>query len=92
VVIELEDDGRGIDWDGIRRAAAARGVTLGAHDDPSELLFADGVTTATQVTQLSGRGVGLGALRAAVRAMGGTIEVQSVRGAGTRLAVHVPIA
>lgn len=91
-MIELEDDGRGIDWDGIRRAAAARGVTLGAHDDPSELLFADGVTTATQVTQLSGRGVGLGALRAAVRAMGGTIEVQSVRGAGTRLAVHVPIA
>ena len=90
VVVELEDDGRGIDWEAIRRAAAARGVAIGAHDDPNELLFADGVSTAAQVTQLSGRGVGLGALRAVVRAMGGTIQVQTTQGAGTRLTVRVP--
>ena len=90
VVVELEDDGRGLDWQAIRRAAAARGVEIGANDDPNELLFADGVSTAAKVTQLSGRGVGLGALRAVVRTMGGTIEMQSTPGAGTRLTVRIP--
>ncbi len=90
VIIEIEDDGRGIDWDAVRSKATARGLRVGSEDDLTELLFEDGVSTTRQVTQLSGRGIGMGALRAEVWNLGGKISVHSTRGAGTRLRMTFP--
>lgn len=79
----VEDDGRGIDWTKVKAKAA----TLGhAHDTRAalvEALFVDGVSTRDRVDAVSGRGVGLAALRQAVRALNGTIEVDSTQGKGT---------
>ena len=87
LVVEIEDDGRGVDWPALRRSAAARGISAGAGTESIDLLFQDGVSSAGQVTSTSGRGVGMGALRAAVESLGGQIAVHSARGAGTRLTI-----
>jgi two-component system chemotaxis sensor kinase CheA len=87
-VIEIADDGRGIDWDALRARQAERsGRHRLAELDRTELLFADGVSTAAAVTDISGRGIGMGALRAVTLQLGGEIAVHSERGAGTRLAI-----
>jgi two-component system chemotaxis sensor kinase CheA len=87
-VIEIADDGRGIDWDALRARQAERsGRDRPVELDRTELLFADGVSTAAAVTDISGRGIGMGALRAVTLQLGGEIAVQSERGAGTRLAI-----
>lgn len=108
LILSVADDGRGIDWPGLRAAARARGVEpppelparSGASEppEPSEppealvaLLFEDGVSTRKEATQTSGRGVGLSALRAAVEALGGRIEVESERGEGTRFELQFPL-
>jgi two-component system, chemotaxis family, sensor kinase CheA len=83
VVFTIRDDGRGIAWDHVRDRAAARGLACYSHADLVEALFLDGFTTRDVVGELSGRGVGLGALRAAVEALGGWIEVESTPGKGT---------
>ncbi len=85
LAIDIEDDGSGIDWEAIRRKCAALGLPSATHEDLVAALFADGVSTAQTVTDLSGRGVGMAALRAAVLALGGHISVKSERGMGTRL-------
>lgn len=82
VVLAVMDDGRGIDW----KAIAEQGHTTVDEASPQallEMLLADGVTTRRTVTTMSGRGVGMAALRAAVAAADGTIEVDSVLGEGT---------
>ena len=90
--IELEDDGKGIDWERVRERARARGVP---HETESELtlaLFADGLSTTDRVTQTSGRGVGMGAVRAATEDLGGTLRIQSTRGVGTAIRFSFPLA
>ncbi|WP_374471169.1 chemotaxis protein CheA [Phenylobacterium sp.] len=97
VVIEVSDDGRGIDLQRVRRVAAERGVmdeaALAALSDDAaaELIFAPGFSTAQAVTDLSGRGVGLDAVRAAVAALGGRTEIATAAGAGTRIALVLPL-
>ena len=86
-LVEIEDDGRGIDWNKLSSKARAMGVTAQAIE---ELLFIDGLSTAEQVTEVSGRGVGLGALRAATVELGGRLEVTSARGVGTRVRMVFP--
>jgi HAMP domain-containing protein/HPt (histidine-containing phosphotransfer) domain-containing protein len=88
--IDVEDSGRGIDWDALREAARRRGVSCSTQRELCDALFADGVSTRSDVTLDSGRGVGTAALARAVRASGGRIEVTSERGKGARFRLSWP--
>jgi two-component system, chemotaxis family, sensor kinase CheA len=88
--IRIEDDGRGIDWDAVRRKAAAVGLPADTHDELVASLFADGVSTREQATETSGRGIGLAALREAVTALDGVVEVDSAGGRGTSFTCAFP--
>ena len=90
VFVEIEDDGRGIDWD--RVEARARELGLAALDSRHDALFADGVSTAVRVDDLSGRGIGMGAVRAAVHGLHGALTVHSDAGKGTRVRATLPLA
>jgi HPt (histidine-containing phosphotransfer) domain-containing protein/HAMP domain-containing protein len=92
VVLEIEDDGRGIGWDAIAAKCAAQGLPTRTPDDLIAALFADGVSTAAVLTDISGRGVGMGALRAAVEALGGVLDITTESGRGTRLRMSFPAA
>jgi two-component system chemotaxis sensor kinase CheA len=81
--VEFSDDGRGIDWTGVERQARRLGLPTTTEDDLIEALFADGLSTRQGVSELSGRGVGLGAVRQACRALGGDVEIESTQGLGT---------
>lgn len=90
VIIELADDGAGIDWDKLRIVARDQGLPADSPADLEAALFFDGVTTREQATELSGRGVGMAALRTACEQLGGHIEVESARGHGTLLRCSWP--
>jgi HAMP domain-containing protein/HPt (histidine-containing phosphotransfer) domain-containing protein len=84
VEIEIADNGRGIDWDRVAEVARTKGLPAATRADLEAALFADGVSTRDAVTETSGRGVGMAALRAACEASGGRIAITSEPGAGTR--------
>jgi two-component system chemotaxis sensor kinase CheA len=90
-VVEIEDDGRGIDWNALGERARRLGIPADTDADVREALFHDGVTTSEHVSEISGRGVGMGAVRAAARAMGGEVAVHSQRGRGTRVEISFPL-
>jgi two-component system chemotaxis sensor kinase CheA len=98
VVIEIADDGRGIDPGRIRATALARGLlpeaALAALSDRAavDLIFMPGFSTVTAVTDLSGRGVGMDVVRTAVSRLGGQIELDSVAGRGTTARLSLPVA
>jgi two-component system chemotaxis sensor kinase CheA len=81
--VEIADTGPGIDWEGIRARASARGIPHGTQADLEEALFVDGVSTRGDVTELAGRGVGLSAVRAACVRQHGNVRVTTALGAGT---------
>jgi signal transduction histidine kinase len=83
VVVSLRDDGGGIDWCRLREKGRAAGLPHASRSELVEVMFMDGVTTNDAVTSTSGRGVGMGALRAATEALGGQIEVDSEPNQGT---------
>jgi two-component system chemotaxis sensor kinase CheA len=85
LVIAIEDDGRGIDWDAVRAQAERRALPAADGDDLVEALFFDGLSTRRMATEISGRGIGLGAVREACRQLGGTVRVASWVGRGTRI-------
>jgi len=87
-MVIVEDDGRGIDWEAIRVRARLHGLPATTDRDLEEALFTDGISTREAVTELSGRGVGLSAVRQVCRQLGGTIRVMSRRGLGTRFEFH----
>jgi two-component system chemotaxis sensor kinase CheA len=95
VVIEISDDGRGLDRDKILAKAAERGlISEGATLSDSEvysLIFEPGFTTAAQVTNVSGRGVGMDVVRRHVQALRGRIETRSTRGQGTTFGLKLPL-
>jgi two-component system chemotaxis sensor kinase CheA len=95
--ISVSDDGAGIDLDALRDRAVSAGVL---HSDLAEdlpvdaiaaLVFEPGLSTAGSVSQISGRGVGMDAVRATIESLGGTVELVSDRGAGTTTTLIVPI-
>ncbi len=90
-LIALRDDGRGIDWGAIRERARAVHLPSTTREDLVEALFADGVSTKPEVTDLSGRGVGMGAVRDATRKLGGSIEIDTVSGKGTTFRFRIPV-
>lgn len=88
VRIAVEDDGAGIDIVALRTAAADSSGAI----DNSELAFLPGVSTAAALTDVSGRGMGLDAVRARVESLGGSVRLNSSVGAGTEVVLHVPIS
>lgn len=97
VVIEVEDDGNGIDPERILAKALEKGVVTEAESDMlSEneiinLLFRPGFSTAEQVTDLSGRGVGLDVVKSKIEAINGTVEVRSKLGSGSKFIIRLPL-
>ncbi|MFH6781221.1 MULTISPECIES: chemotaxis protein CheA [Methylobacterium] len=98
VVVSVTDDGRGLDPALLRRRAAERGLmapdALAALDEAGaiDLIFTPGFSTAASVGAVSGRGVGMDAVRAAVARLGGTCTVESRAGAGTAIRLSLPRA
>jgi two-component system chemotaxis sensor kinase CheA len=95
VVIEVSDDGRGIDEARVRAAAEARGLiepgqTL-TRAETLSLLFAPGLSTADRVSETSGRGVGLDVVKANLTALGGMVDVASLPGQGATFTLTLPI-
>ncbi|GAC1313143.1 MAG: hybrid sensor histidine kinase/response regulator [Acidimicrobiales bacterium] len=93
VIVVVQDDGVGIDVARVRAQAALadRGVERLSDDEALQLIFRPGLSTAPQITGLSGRGVGLDVVRTAVESLRGHIEVRSTRGVGTEFRIRVPI-
>ncbi len=81
--VELADTGPGIDWEGVRARAVARGLRHTTQEDLKKVLFADGISTASGVTAEAGRGVGLSAVREVCSQLKGDIQVTSSPGKGT---------
>jgi two-component system chemotaxis sensor kinase CheA len=95
VVLEVEDDGRGIDVEKIRKEAIRRGE-LRKEDTPSDdevlsLLFKAGFSTKTEVTEISGRGVGMDVVRRELEKIGGAVQIHTVKGKGTSVVLTLPI-
>jgi two-component system chemotaxis sensor kinase CheA len=97
VIVEIADDGRGMDPRRLREAAVARGAVrpeqAAALSDREALMLAclPGVSTAEVVTDVSGRGVGMDAVKKVVEAVGGTLEIDSTPGLGTRFLLRLPL-
>jgi len=97
VVIEVEDDGAGIDPAAVLKAAMERGLVTPERAgslEPQEalqLIFAPGFSTSERVTSVSGRGVGLDVVRTNVNRLNGQVEVQSVPGRGTLFRLKIPL-
>ncbi len=99
VRLSITDDGRGLDLERIGAAAIARGLSTAeaiaamARDEVASLMFLPGFTTAEAVSRISGRGVGLHAVRTALDALGGTVTVRSAPdGEGTVFELVVPVS
>ena len=96
VAIEITDDGRGIDVGRVRSLAIARGVVEAAaaaelsDDAIANLIFAAGFSTASAVSELSGRGVGMDAVRAAITEMGGRVALENQPGRGLTVRLSLP--
>lgn len=96
IVIEVSDDGRGLDLTKILNTARKRGL-VGPGEVPHdsvlrEMIFAPGFSTAASVTDVSGRGVGMDVVRRNIKELGGEISVQSTPGAGTTIALKLPLS
>jgi len=94
IVIELEDDGQGLDGEKIVHNALAQGLISStqslSESDIWQLIFAPGLSTADQVTDISGRGVGLDVARKSIEDLHGHLDVRSRRGVGTTFVFSLP--
>jgi two-component system chemotaxis sensor kinase CheA len=97
ILLEISDDGRGIDGDTLVRRAVAAGLLTAERGDrladgqKTALIFEPGLSTAAAVTDLSGRGVGMDVVRANIERIGGLVEVASRKGQGLALTLRVPL-
>ncbi|XTQ95398.1 Hpt domain-containing protein [Xanthomonas sacchari] len=94
IVLEVADDGAGLDREAIRRRAEQRGLIAAdavlSDDELDALIFASGFSTYDQVSQLAGRGVGMDVVRNEVRQLGGSVDIHSVRGQGVTFTLRLP--
>jgi len=95
VILEISDDGAGIDPDAVRRKAINRGL-INADDDRDDnevikLILETGFSTADEVTQISGRGVGMDVVDAEIRRLGGTLGISTVKGQGSQFTIRLPV-
>jgi two-component system chemotaxis sensor kinase CheA len=97
VVIEVSDDGRGIDLAKIADKAVKSGLYTQqqvedlTEDELMELIFSPGFSTAGKVSDLSGRGVGLDVVKTKIESLGGMVEVESVPGEGSKFIIRLPL-
>jgi two-component system chemotaxis sensor kinase CheA len=95
VVIEISDDGRGLDTDRILKKARERGLVEPdaqlTERDIFNLIFAPGFSTADKVSDLSGRGVGMDVVRQNIEQLRGTVDIQSTRGKGSTFRIQLPL-
>jgi len=95
ILLTLRDDGRGINLDSIRRKALELGMLApdsdAAPEQLMELIFSSGFSTAAEVTQVSGRGIGMDVVRNEIASLGGRIEVASEQGKGTTFSIYLPL-
>jgi chemotaxis protein histidine kinase CheA len=95
-VFEFMDDGAGLDMHGLYRKAVEMGLlpadAADQDNQDAQLIFAPGLTTAAQVSEISGRGMGMDVVRSEITALGGRITVSSEPGEGTRFLIHLPLA
>jgi two-component system chemotaxis sensor kinase CheA len=95
IVIEVTDDGRGLQWEKIRQAAVRKGLldpkAEATPEECMEIIFKPGFSSAEEVTEVSGRGVGLDAVRTAIQSMKGSIALWSEPGRGTTFQITLPI-
>lgn len=97
VVIEVEDDGKGIDVEKIKKKAVEKGIIsqseISIMDEKSalELLFMPGFSTANKVSDLSGRGVGLDVVKTKIESLNGIVEVENYVGKGSKFIIRLPL-
>jgi two-component system chemotaxis sensor kinase CheA len=95
VVIEVEDDGGGIDVDKVRRKAFSKGLIPSiesVHDrEALDLIFLPGFSTSDEVSEISGRGVGMDVVRTNIAALSGMVDVESTPGKGSSIIITLPI-
>jgi two-component system chemotaxis sensor kinase CheA len=97
VIIEISDDGAGLDSEKLRRKAVEKGLITAEQSaqmserDALNLIFLPGFSTAEKVTNVSGRGVGMDVVKTNIEKIGGTVDVQSVLGAGTTVKMKIPL-
>lgn len=93
VIIMIEDDGKGLNPELLRESAERKGIsTMGMTDEEVQhLIFHPGFSTAKEVTNVSGRGVGMDAVQTKIRALGGTIELRSYVDMGTTFLIRLPL-
>jgi two-component system, chemotaxis family, sensor kinase CheA len=95
VVLNIVDDGGGIDVDQVRRRALEKGLVRAdevlSDKDAVQLIFSEGFSTARTVTDLSGRGVGLDVVLRSIEKLNGLVEAESLPGAGTKFTIQLPL-
>jgi two-component system chemotaxis sensor kinase CheA len=94
VIIEVQDDGGGLNRDRILAKARERGLNVSdamPDSDVWQLIFAPGFSTAEQVTDVSGRGVGMDVVKKNIESLGGRVEIDSVQNAGTKITIRLPL-
>ncbi|HEX5338201.1 MAG TPA: ATP-binding protein, partial [Gallionella sp.] len=96
VVFELSDDGAGLNYPALRERAVAQGLLKAdeavGDEQLAQLIFMPGVTTAAEVTEIAGRGIGMDVVRSEIAGLGGHIGVSSRRGQGTRFVIRLPLS
>ena len=96
VVIEFSDDGAGLNYRALREQAIAKGLLepreAVSDEQLAQLIFMPGITTAAEVTEVAGRGIGMDVVRSEIAGLGGRIEVSSLPGHGTQFIIHLPLA
>ncbi|MFY9314953.1 MAG: chemotaxis protein CheW, partial [Burkholderiales bacterium] len=94
IVVEVSDDGAGLSRERILAKARSQGMNVPdsiADQDVWQLIFAAGFSTAEVVTDVSGRGVGMDVVKRNIQALGGSVEIDSTLGAGTRMSIRLPL-
>jgi HPt (histidine-containing phosphotransfer) domain-containing protein/two-component sensor histidine kinase len=89
-IVTVEDDGPGVDWEALRLKATELGIAASVLEKRENLVFLPGVSCKRVVTEVSGRGVGMVAVRDACEALGGVVELTSEPGSGTRVRFVFP--
>lgn len=95
VVFEFSDDGAGLNYAKLREKAVLNGILQAgeeaSEDQLAQLIFMPGLSTATEITEIAGRGVGMDVVRSEISALGGRIDVSSRPGQGTTFIIHLPL-
>ncbi|MBC8043654.1 MAG: response regulator, partial [Rhizobacter sp.] len=97
IILEVQDDGAGLNIDRIKQKAVQKGLITEAESlvmpaaEATELIFRAGFSTADQVTELQGRGVGMDVVRSTIRRLKGSVNVESAKGKGTKFIISLPL-